>query len=298
MRWRIRLSEFDFEVQYKKGLLNTHTDSFYRFPTSLEAEPVHGMDITYFVLEKEKDNTNLDPEDDIFDAILVASSAKATPGTFVPVTAEDILREQKSDPLCTRLFARLNGGAQLPFATNDQGYLFRTVKERPQIVVAHFLQSRVLNLSRHAKLSAHLGARRLYYTLRKHLYWPAMTVNAYATVSGCSDCARNIVKLRKYSKNLVLFPAQGPLEFVTIDILGEFFRTPRGNCCLLVISHHFSELEWAIPFSKVSATFVSKTFVTQWVFTYVPPIDMLFDSHWELAAKFFQDVCRILDIKN
>ena len=33
-RWRLRLSEFDFEVKYKKGKLNTHADALSRLQTS------------------------------------------------------------------------------------------------------------------------------------------------------------------------------------------------------------------------------------------------------------------------
>ena len=36
MRWRPRLGEFDFEVKYKKGNLNTQADALSRLPTSGE----------------------------------------------------------------------------------------------------------------------------------------------------------------------------------------------------------------------------------------------------------------------
>ena len=38
MRWRLRLGEFDYEVRYKKGLLNTQTDALSRLSTLGETE--------------------------------------------------------------------------------------------------------------------------------------------------------------------------------------------------------------------------------------------------------------------
>ena len=36
MRWSLRLTEFYFKVKYKKGLLNTQTDTLLRLTTSVE----------------------------------------------------------------------------------------------------------------------------------------------------------------------------------------------------------------------------------------------------------------------
>ena len=202
------------------------------------------------------------------------------------------------DAFCTRIRGRINGGFDLPFVVNDRGFLVRMVESNPQIVVPHSLQQRVLHLSHYVKLGAHPGGRKLYLTLRRDFYWPAMAFDCYAVSRSCTDCARNNVKLRRYSKNLSLFPARAPLEFIAIDILGELIKTARGNRFLLVITDRFSKLVRTVPLKRITARAVAQAFVTHWVFSYGPSVILLSDNGPQFTAKFFQDVCRILDIKN
>ena len=49
---------------------------------------------------------------------------------------------------------------------------------------------------------------------------------------------------------------------------------------------------------STSAKTVAKAFVQHWIFVYGNPVWVLSDNVPQLAAKFFQDVCRILGTKN
>lgn len=163
MRWRILLSEFDFEVQFKKRLLSTQADALSRLPTNAEAKPVGGLDIPCVLAEHEEDDIDSVTEHfDMCDAILTTPPARPMPGNVVPNKPEEMVLDQQSDPLRTRIRARLNGGAQLLFLFNHQVYLIRIVRELPRIVVPHSLQCGILALSEHAKLSAHPGRCKLY----------------------------------------------------------------------------------------------------------------------------------------
>ncbi len=69
----------------------------------------------------------------------------------------------------------------------------------------------------------------MYSTLRREFYWPSMAADCYAFVRSWATCARDRIKLRRNTKELKLFPATGPLEEVSIDLLGPFQKTPRRN---------------------------------------------------------------------
>ena len=82
----------------------------------------------------------------------------------------------------------------------------------------------------------------MYYTLRREYYWPHMASDAFLTVRNCTSCAATRGTLVKNQKDLKLFPAAGPLEFVAMDLLGTLPRTAHGNQHVLVITDRFSKL--------------------------------------------------------
>ena len=189
-------------------------------------------------------------------------------------------------------------GEALLFAADNNGYFVRKVESTAQIVVQRSLRARVLHLSHQPKMAGHPGGRKLYYSLRRDLYWPAMAIDFYANVRECVACARNRIKLRKNRKKMTIFTAISPLECVSIDILGELIRSKRKNRDLLVITDRFTKRVRTVPMKKISSTGVAKAFVHHWVFVHGPPIYLLSDNLSQFTSRLFQDVCRILDIEN
>ena len=77
-RWRLRLSEFDFEVGCKKGIFNTQADSLYRLQMLGETASDIEDDILCFLLERDTiiHHHNLDfisQENAEYDAMLIAN---------------------------------------------------------------------------------------------------------------------------------------------------------------------------------------------------------------------------------
>ena len=130
------------------------------------------------------------------------------------------------------------------------------------------------------------------------MYWPAMSVDCYATVRKCPTCAKNRIKLRQRANPLQLFPPKGPLESVAIDIFGPLLRTSRGNEYLLMITDRYSKLSKAVPMKTVSAAAVATAFTDEWALTYGPPTDILADNGGAFNSKFFTSVCTILNVRN
>ena len=63
MRWRLRLAEFDFQIMYKKGKLNTQADALSRLRTLAETIRHDDDDIPAFMLLEHNKNYNLDKLD-------------------------------------------------------------------------------------------------------------------------------------------------------------------------------------------------------------------------------------------
>lgn len=145
-------------------------------------------------------------------------------------------------------------------------------------MLPYSLRQWLLFHSHYVKIGGHPGGRKLYLTFRRDFYCPAMVFGCCAARRSCTECAKNNVKLWKYSKKLTLLPACATLDFVAIVILGELTETPRKNCYLLVIAERFCELVQTVPPKRITATAVAQAFCTNWLFVYDPPFNFLRDN--------------------
>ena len=93
-------------------------------------------------------------------------------------------------------------------------------------------------------------------------------------------------------------PSVRLLEYITIDILGEISRTPRGNRYLLVMTYRYSKLTRTVPLRKSTAETVDQTFITHLVFVYGAPLQHFSDNRSQFTSRFFLAVCKILSIES
>jgi Integrase core domain/Integrase zinc binding domain len=137
----------------------------------------------------------------------------------------------------------------------------------------------------------------MFATLGRTFFWPRMAADVYDIVRQCDACARNLIAENKHTNVMELFPANGPMESVSMDILGPLPRTIHGNRFLLVIADLFTKVTITVLLRTVTALVVSKAFCDRWVYVYGPPISRLTDNGPQFTAKFFQAVCTELGVK-
>lgn len=78
--------------------------------------------------------------------LLSASSREPTSGPFIPIRLVERVYCQSENPFRTSVRALLNGGELPSFQSNEAGCLVRTVKNHPELVIPHSLQSQLLHL--------------------------------------------------------------------------------------------------------------------------------------------------------
>lgn len=110
----------------------------------------------------------------------------------------------------------------------------------------------------------------------------------------CSESSQNPQKCR----HLKMFPAKALLECVCMDILRELMSTARGYRYLLVITDCLTKPVCTIPLRVVIAAEAAKQFVNHFVFSFGPPLDLVTENGSWFASRFFQDVCKILNVHN
>jgi hypothetical protein len=135
------------------------------------------------------------------------------------------------------------------------------------------------------------GGQRLYASLRRHYYWPRMVSDVDKVVAKCEQCLKERLALRRPHGNLPSLPAQEPLDYVAIDILGPLPKTKKGNQYLLFIADRFSKLDRTVPLTRITASVVAWDFMEQWVYLYGPPRHPLSDNGHHFTSGFFK-TCR------
>jgi transposase InsO family protein len=156
-----------------------------------------------------------------------------------------------------------------------------------KIVVPFSLRHRLLRLGEFPVIAGHPGVSNMYASMRRKFFWKEMYKDDEETVRLCTVWAKNRVTERKRTSFLKFFPADGPLRFVSMDILGPLPKTEHGNHSLLVISDRFSNLTRTVPLRTIFALVVAKAFGDAWVFSYGPPRTLLTDNGMQFNAKYY-----------
>ena len=260
------------------------------------ADAIQAQNVDNWLLEDELD------DEDCHDGATAGCTEvfEINTNNLQPLTVEELIRAQAEDSDCMDIKKKMSSGETLPFTEDKRGLIVRTapIDGVEQIYAPKVLRSRILLLAHYPRLVGHPGGTRMYQTLRRTFYWPSMALDVFNTVRQCSACAKERLSLRKHSKFLKLFPAQRPLEFVAIDILGPLPRTKNGYKYLAVITDRYSKFTQTVPLRNVTAWTLAKAFCDHWAFIFGPPKYLLSDNGGQFISKFFQSVCNILGTRN
>lgn len=96
------------------------------------------------------------------------------------------------------------------------------------LLYPHPLRVRICTMPYHHKFAGHSGVTKMYATIQKIYYWTQMATADTSAVQDFLQWTKNQVCLRQKASPLKSFPAFGPLESVTIDILGPAHKSQRG----------------------------------------------------------------------
>jgi hypothetical protein len=255
-RWRLRLAEFEFTVKYRPGIKNSLADGCSRVTSEGGDKLPCDDDIPTFLLEEEISDEDL-PEH-VFMTKERKSASVAIPST---ITLKELLKAQKEDPDCQAWAkdSRLRSSKFFIEGTLGEALLYRLHEPdgSRKIAVPLTLRSRLLHLSHYPVVAGHPGSRRMQTTMIKKYYWPGLSLDVATAVSQCHHCVQEASGRRKRRQEVTLFPADGLLEFVSIDLLGPQPKTPRGNQFLLIMCDRFSKLVRTVCLKSITSLTVA-----------------------------------------
>lgn len=226
------------------------------------------------------------------------------PEPLPAVNIEEVMNAQKEDRWCSELRARVSRGSravEAVYVGEDNLLCYAPFNEglEPRVVVPERLRERLLTLYHFPAISGHIGVQRMIQTISRAWYWPSLTRDVTEFLKRCPSCAAQRLRRGPHrTTKLNIFPPDGPLEFIAMDVLGPLPKTKNNNRFCLVICDRFTKVSIAVPVPDQTASTCAQAFVDRWVCYYGVPLILLTDNGSNFASKFFSVLTHILGIKH
>ena len=156
-----------------------------------------------------------------------------------------------------------------------------------KLVLPDSLKTEVLKQLHDSPAAGHLGFRKTTKRVKARFYWCGLQRDVKSWCVRCDLCASR----KKPSKT-----PRAPMERIAIDVMGPLTETDRDNKYILVISDDFTKWTESYPMPNQEAETVANVVVREFISRFGVPRQLHTDQGWNFESKFFQEVCRIMEI--
>ncbi|QRW24229.1 Retrotransposable element Tf2 protein [Rhizoctonia solani] len=268
-RWRIFLSDFNFEIHYRPGKQSGKPDALSRRADYVESTQ--------------------DPE-----VMLPAKVFANTSEEELEIVTE-IRSRLKEDPSIEPIIQFLTEDAEnaplsIQKAYQDYDWEENLLWYQGKLVVpdSEALKEQLLREFHNSPLAGHPGQQRTLELLSRNYWWPGMKSSAKEWVECCPTCQAN---RRAHNPVIALKPLEvPPFPFHTIsyDFITGFPKS-EGHDAILVVIDSFSKLGHFIPTSKkVSAKGLADLFVSHIWKLHGLPVKTISDRGTTFTGKFLR----------
>ena len=193
-------------------------------------------------------------------------------------------------------FKRLAG--MLPQMTMQDGILRvrLNINDKHRVVIVCPIELRPLVI-REAHLQAHSGVHRTYRKIRLTWYWPGMSADVRRAIRNCEICQVSKHGQAPKSSNQQHLYAGRPWQTLSLDLVGPFVETPRGNTMILVIADHFTKWRDAVAIPDGTTTSIVNVLERQ-VFNYFGlPERLHTDRGAQFESQLMEELCAVWGIQ-
>ena len=297
--WAVEISPYKITFEYIKGIKNTLADTMSRLvriiPDAKSVPEPEGFEFGYCAFE--------DMEPIHVEEVQCTKSEEAIPPdhdlswTISPV---QLLKSQKNDKFCKERVNKIekHGPKSCYPYYLEEGILKKKVTDNKQvfetIIVPRHYAVHLLKMA-HDDLG-HNGSPRTYMMIRRHYYWKGMKKEVYSYIKACKTC-------QKYNKQSVRYTAghfsvpQAPMEFISMDLIGEFTQSKRGNKYALTVICMLTGYTFCIPITSKTAEEVVKAYVDNVYCKFGGSLKILSDNGTEFKNELFTKVANELGVE-
>ena len=264
-RWLAELTNYNFDIFYKPGKLNTDADALSR----LSCDSVKAICRSL-------------GEDD-FEGYAPDIAARCA-SQVVGVESVDWQKEQQSDAVIRRVVKVIEDGEHVRSKSEsskvlallrkrsslqvEKGVLYRMIDGKKRVVVPHHLVDKVLSMA-HSDLG-HQGRDRTLALCQARFFWCGMGTDVQDFIYKCDRCSR--AKHPNLPDKAPLKPivSTEPLDIVCMDYL-SLEQSKGGYSNILVLTDHFTKFAIAIPTNSQSASNTAKIILQHFIYRFGIP---------------------------
>jgi len=147
-------------------------------------------------------------------------------------------------------------------------------------------------------LGGHYSVEKTLQKIRQKYNWPNITVDVKEFISKCETCQLNKPGTQKpYLYSTPDIP-HAPNEKVSIDIMGPFEITNKGNRYILVIQDYLTRYILVEPLIDKSTASIIRALWYSWLRYFGKPKEFLSDNALEFTSNEFKTLCDKLHTKH
>lgn len=318
MRWRIKLEEYDYVIEYVKGQLNTLADALSRNPVLLvrwkqhihETPQASELAIPVYFSRKEVDKFKIirSPEDESLLAMRISleNITKISLQSMLEEVVMLLLSEEKN--LVFLEYEKLLSLALLP--STDINSVIKTVFNDPLITVelgtqpllsAHTqLEKTNIIQDYHDSLQAgHQGITKTLKMILKRYYWRGIQKDVSTYISNCPTCqkAKHDRIDRKAPRQIVTLPVKRN-EKIALDIVGPLPATKDGNVYILTLQDCLTKFVQAYPLKEQTTVNILHQLITQYFPSHGLPKSIMTDQGRNFTSQLNSEFCELFKIKH
>ena len=206
LRWKLRLSEYNFTIVHRPGRKHLLRDALSR----MEPDVNEGAEADPYAMPPNIEQ--LLPE----------------PPAFWNETDTDWFEWQQADEVC-KLFREVAKSQRSKYREID-GIVYRMEGEQPRILVPLAKRQEVLKSCHDHPLSGHLGQKVTWERVKSKFWWPKCKQSVIQYVKSCDSCQRAKRPVRKPPGLTSAIPPPHQIgDFIAMDFAGPLSNTAKGN---------------------------------------------------------------------
>lgn len=259
-RWLMKLQQFDINISHIKGRHNVIPDTLSRIP----ADPVN-IDIIQI------DNVIVDP------------------------WYEKLKSKIISSPNRHKHYKIVDGKVFIKLKSNTP----QIINQPWKLVVPPSSRNLVLNECHDSPTAAHLGIRKTKLKILDRYFWPGLAIDVMKHVKSCQTCIESKPSTKKkYGLMGLMKTVSRPWQLISIDLMGPFTRSSKGNSYILVICDYFTKFPIIVPIRVATAAKICDILENSVFLEHGIPETIVMDNGKQFVSHKFKDLLNKYGVSN